>query len=105
MYLNKDREQAPKSSKKMIIAATAGLACVGVATVGYMSQQDSADFDMIELNSAKEAAFGRDFHEKVAGPCDDYYHNAAKAFLHGQDAFMPQAKFLWENKNLLVRYG
>jgi len=43
MYLSKDREQAPKTNK-MIIAAAAGLAVVGVATASYMSQEDSMDF-------------------------------------------------------------
>lgn len=33
MYLSKDRDQAPKRSNKMIIAAAAGLGAVGVATL------------------------------------------------------------------------
>jgi predicted ribosomally synthesized peptide with SipW-like signal peptide len=47
MYLSKDREQAPKSSKNMIIAAAAGLAVVGVATTAYMNQEDEMDFTQL----------------------------------------------------------
>jgi hypothetical protein len=48
MYFEKDREQAPKSSKKMLIAAASGLAIAGVATVGYMNQADNMNFEELE---------------------------------------------------------
>lgn len=46
MYLEK--EQAPKSSKKMLIAAASGLAIAGVATLGYVNQSDNQTFDELE---------------------------------------------------------
>jgi len=50
MYLSKDREQAPKTNK-MIIAAAAGLAVVGVATVSYVNQEDNMDFQSLSGHS------------------------------------------------------
>jgi len=103
MYLSKDREQAPKSSKKMIIAATAGLACVGMATVGYMSQSDSITFETMEL--AQHQDLGHSFFNDIGSKCDEHYITASRDFLKGQDRFIPQAKFMYENRNLLVTYG
>ena len=85
MYLSKDREQAPKSSKKMIIAAAAGLAVCGVATVSYVNQEDNMDFTNLDT----EANLASSFLNKIAGPCDAFYHEASKNFLAGQDAFLP----------------
>jgi len=102
MYLSKDREQAPKTNK-MIIAAAAGLAVVGVATASYMSQEDSMDFtNLSEMGPDK---LGHLFFTKIAEPCNKWYEDASKSFLGGQDAFLPQAKFMYEHKMLLVRYG
>jgi ABC-type sugar transport system substrate-binding protein len=73
MYLSKDREQAPKSSKKMIIAATAGLAVAGVATVSYMNQSDNLDFT--QLASAPQ--LGDQFYNSINKGCDEWYNNAS----------------------------
>ena len=86
MYLNKDNE-TPKSSKKILIAAAAGIAVVGVATVGYVNQEDSMDFE--QLASVNPAALGHKFYAEIANPCNDWYHNASKTFLKGQAAFLP----------------
>ena len=104
MYLSKDREQAPKSSKKMIIAAAAGLAVVGVATVSYMNQEDTMDFTELASN-AKANKLANGFFTKLADPCSNWYNNASKSFLKAQDDFVPQAKFMWENKLMLTKYG
>lgn len=101
MYLSKDREQAPKSSKKMIIAATAGLAVAGVATVSYMNQSDTLNFT--QLASAPQ--LGDQFYNNINKGCDEWYVNASKLSLQAQDAFLPQAKFMWEHKLLLTKYG
>lgn len=45
------------------------------------------------------------FFKQVADPCNDWYHNASKVFLNAQDQFVPKAKFLYERKLLLTRYG
>ena len=87
MYLSKDREQAPKSSKKMIIAAAAGLAVCGVATVSYINQEDNMDFE--NLSDMSPSNLANNFLNKVAGPCNKFYHDQSKNFLAGQDAMLP----------------
>ena len=57
MYLSKDNTQAPKSSKKMIIAAATGLAVAGVATVGYMNQADQVDFENLASHDGMTLAY------------------------------------------------
>lgn len=68
MYLSKDREQAPQSSKKMIIAAMAGLAVAGVATVSYVNQEDNIDFE--NLNGMTPAHLAASFYKDIATPCN-----------------------------------
>jgi hypothetical protein len=45
MYLNKDREQTPKSSKKVAYAVLAGATCCTVGTIAYNSTEESMDFE------------------------------------------------------------
>lgn len=73
MYLSK--EQAPKSSKKVLIAAAAGFACVGVATISYVNQEDNMDFEQLSSLSAPQMA--SQFYSKIANPCNQWYHNAS----------------------------
>ena len=85
MYLSKDREQAPKSSKKILYAALTGAACVGVATFYQMSQEESMNFDefeLEELSSPAEFALGQKFYN-IAGRCNNFYQGASTAFLKG----------------------
>lgn len=111
MYLSKDREQAPKSSKKIVLAALAGVAVVGVATVAYNNTVDNMDFEQfaefdetMEL-SAADVAISNKYYSQVAGPCNHWYVETSKTFDKGQLAFTPPAKFLYENRNFLTRYG
>ena len=79
MYLSKDREQAPKSSKKLIIAAATGLAVAGVATVSYMNQEDSMDFETL----ASASRLGDSFFNNIDFECNHWYTGASNTFLMG----------------------
>jgi hypothetical protein len=103
MYLSKDREQAPKSSKKMIIAATAGIACAGIACGAYMSQEDTITFEEMEL--AQHQDLGHEFYRDIGAKCDEHWIDASNTFLKAQDRFIPYAKFMYENKHLLYQFG
>ena len=75
----------------------------GVATVAQVSQADSITFADVPTMSPDK--LGEQFFSKIADPCNDWYHNASKTYLDGQAAFLPQAKFMWENSLILTRYG
>jgi hypothetical protein len=72
----------------MIIAAAAGLAVVGVATVSYVSQEDEMNFTDLSSDYAAADLAGK-FFNNIASPCNKWYHDASKSFLAGQDAFLP----------------
>jgi hypothetical protein len=77
------------------------LAIAGVATVSHMSQQDSVEFQNL---AETPMDLGVKFFN-LNQQCDDWYLNAQNAFLKSQDDFVPQAKFMWEHKLLLTKYG
>jgi hypothetical protein len=77
MYLAKDREQAPKSTKKFAYAILAGAACCGIGSLAYnYSTEESMDFDEF-TNLNGESSISNTFYHGVADECNTWYvHNS-----------------------------